>query len=234
MNMKKASADDHSHSRSRLPGRLSPRKLPRQVRSQATVDAILGGATQVLVRVGYERTNTTLIARAAGVSVGTLYQYYPNKDAVLSALLERILSEVTQGLRLVVRATLNEPLAARVRAMVHATLAYKAQNPRLHRVLKTELGRLDGIKAMRQLSEPVMALLGELLGTSQTELQLRDPARAAFIAYNTVEGVVSAALLDAPDALTDPSFAHELSDAVMAMLTSLPRIAARHTDRSAK
>ncbi|MET0386187.1 MAG: TetR/AcrR family transcriptional regulator [Polyangiales bacterium] len=184
------------------------------------------GASQVLVRFGYERANTTLIARAAGVSVGSLYQYYPNKDAIFSALLQASFAEIAEGLRLIVREAPAEPLDARVHRLVSATVAHKAQNPKLHRVLKTELGRLDGAKAMRKLTDQILALLEELFAAYQAELRLRDPARAAFFAFNTVEGVVCAALIDAPDSLGEPSFAEELSTAVSAMVKSLPRTAA--------
>ena len=181
------------------------------------------GASQVLVRVGYERANTTLIAVTAGVSVGSVYQYYPNKDAVFSALLKTVLEQVTEGLRAAVRDAPAEPLDARVRRLVHATLAYKAQNPKLHRVLKTELGRLDGAKALRTLSDQIIVLLSDQFASYHDELRLRDPERAAFFAYNAVEGVVGAAVIDDPGALSDPTFAQELSAAVTAMVYSLPR-----------
>lgn len=190
------------------------------------MDAILEGASQVLVRVGYERANTTLIARAAGVSVGSLYQYFPNKDAVFSALLQASFAQMIEGLRAIVREPSREPLGERVFRLVSATLAHKTRNPKLHRVLKTELGRIDGAKAMRQLSDQLLSLLQELFALYQSELRLRDPARAAFFAFNTVEGVVCAALIDAPEQLSEPAFARELATAVTAMVKSLPRMAA--------
>ena len=66
--------------------RTVPRKLPRQDRSRATVDAILEAAARVLVKEGFERTTTNRVAEAAGVSVGSLYQYFPNKEAILFRL----------------------------------------------------------------------------------------------------------------------------------------------------
>ena len=66
-----------------------PRRLPRQQRSQALFDAILEATAQVLVEHGYAGANTNLIAERAGVSVGSLYQYFPNKDALVAALHER-------------------------------------------------------------------------------------------------------------------------------------------------
>src|SRR5262249_12927282 len=88
-NMRNASGSRHSRSRKRPTPAIFPRNRPRQQRSQATVDAILGAAAQVLVKHGYDRANTGLIAETAGVSIGSVYQYYPNKEAVFSALLEQ-------------------------------------------------------------------------------------------------------------------------------------------------
>lgn len=75
--------------------RLEPRKSPVQARSAASVDAILHATIQVLLRVGKERLTTTRVAYRAGVSVGTLYQYFPHKKALLQAALKRHLEGVT-------------------------------------------------------------------------------------------------------------------------------------------
>lgn len=73
---------------------MQPRKQPVQARSADTVDAILDATLQVLTRVGKERLTTTRVAARAGVSVGTLYQYFPNKVALLQACLRRHMQEV--------------------------------------------------------------------------------------------------------------------------------------------
>jgi AcrR family transcriptional regulator len=73
---------------------LVPRKLPRQERAQETVGAILKAAAAAFARDGYASTTTNHIARRAGVSVGSLYQYFPNKDAILGALYERHTADV--------------------------------------------------------------------------------------------------------------------------------------------
>src|SRR5713226_9742284 len=80
---------------------LEPRKSPVQARSAASVDAILEATIQVLLHVGKERLTTTRVALRAGVSVGTLYQYFPNKSALLQAALRRHLAGVTDAVELV-------------------------------------------------------------------------------------------------------------------------------------
>src|SRR5215470_16463733 len=77
---------------------LTPRKSPRQDRSIATVDAIFEATIQVLLSDGVSRLNTTRVAHRAGVSVGTLYQYFPNKQALLFAVLDRHLATLADAI----------------------------------------------------------------------------------------------------------------------------------------
>src|SRR5271165_1676775 len=84
----------------RIPDRLlQPRKLPSQPRSEETVEAILQAAAQVFERHGYAAGTTNRIAERAGVSIGTVYQYFPNKDAILVALALQHLAEGTAALQ---------------------------------------------------------------------------------------------------------------------------------------
>jgi AcrR family transcriptional regulator len=76
------------------PPSLSPRKKPRQARAEATVDAIFEATLQLLVADGIRRLTTTRVAERAGVSVGTMYQYFPHKNALVYALNERYLTRL--------------------------------------------------------------------------------------------------------------------------------------------
>ena len=115
---------------------LKPRRRPVQERSLATVEAILQAAAQVFERHGYAAGTTNRIAERAGVSIGTLYQYFSNKDAILVALVHRHLAESTAALqphieRLNHSAGFDDVLPDIVQAMV----AMHALAPGLHRVL---------------------------------------------------------------------------------------------------
>jgi AcrR family transcriptional regulator len=74
----------------------SIRSIPRQARSQQTVDLILDTAADLFVQVGYQNATTNAIAEQAGISIGTLYRYYPDKDAILKALAERYYEQERQ------------------------------------------------------------------------------------------------------------------------------------------
>src|ERR1019366_6996255 len=87
----------HSHMPKAALLDLEPRKTPQQSRSVATVEAIYDATIQVLLKKGADRLTTVHVARRAGVSVGTLYQYFPNKQALLFAVLERHMQRVVEA-----------------------------------------------------------------------------------------------------------------------------------------
>jgi AcrR family transcriptional regulator len=107
---------------------LEPRKSPVQARSAASAQAILQATIQVLLKAGKERLTTTRVALRAGVSVGTLYQYFPNKRALLQAVLKRQLAEVTEAVGLVCKKQEGEPLRQMVTALITTFLQAKMRD----------------------------------------------------------------------------------------------------------
>jgi AcrR family transcriptional regulator len=101
---------------------FEPRKSPVQARSAASVDAILEATIQVVLSVGKERLTTTRVASRAGVSVGTLYQYFPNKSALLQAALKRHLNEVTEAVEQACREQEGNTLQNMATALITAFL----------------------------------------------------------------------------------------------------------------
>jgi AcrR family transcriptional regulator len=99
---------------------FEPRKTPLQARSTVTVEAISEAAIQVLLSHGADRLTTTRVAHRAGVSVGTLYQYYPNKQSLLFAVLENHLTHVVATVESACESACHKPLAEMIREMVEA------------------------------------------------------------------------------------------------------------------
>lgn len=127
-----------------MPQRLNlvsePRKSPVQARSVASVDAILASTIQVLLSVGKERLTTTRVAYRAGVSVGTLYQYFPNKRALLQAVLQRHLLEVTTQVERVCREQAGNPLREMATSLVTTFLDEDGRPENKRRSVCGELG----------------------------------------------------------------------------------------------
>lgn len=121
-------------------GALSPRKRPVQERSRETVEVVLEAAAQVFERIGFAAATTERIAERAGVSVGTVYQYWPSKQAIAVALMERHgeagLERVMPAIRDL--ADVSSPLPARVGALVRALVELHDERPDLHWALESE------------------------------------------------------------------------------------------------
>ncbi|WP_434631032.1 TetR/AcrR family transcriptional regulator [Chromobacterium sp. CV08] len=136
-----------------------PRKQPRQARSRHAVAAILEAAARILARDGYAAFNTNRVAELAGVGVGSLYQYFPNKQALLAALHRRHGEQTLEALAAALAHGAGRPPRAQLAAMVAATLDLHRRELGLHRVLEREWPAYDEPPA----SNPGDAALRELV-----------------------------------------------------------------------
>src|ERR1700754_2302730 len=123
---------------------LDPRKTPVQARSTATVEAIAEATIQVLLSDGVDRLTTTRVAERAGVSVGTLYQYYPNKQSLLFAVLSAHLDKVASTVEAACEQARHKPLAEMIRTVVEAFVDAKLERPDISRALYQIAADVDG------------------------------------------------------------------------------------------
>lgn len=121
---------------SRSTVRLVPRKRPQQGRSQATYDAILEAAARILENEGRGALTTNRVAERAGVSIGSLYQYFPAREAILAELICRIRHEMHADFVTASNATLDGSLTAAVDALISASLRHHLKRPILARLLE--------------------------------------------------------------------------------------------------
>src|SRR5258708_9108280 len=113
----------------------NPRKLASQERSRFTVDALLEATARILVKEGFDRASTNRIAEAARVSIGSLYQYFPSKEALVAALAERHMEEMLTEFNASLERLMRLPLEQATREMVEIMLRAHAVDPALHQVL---------------------------------------------------------------------------------------------------
>src|SRR5215467_9198781 len=113
----------------------NPRKVASQERSRLTVDALLEATARVLIKDGYDRASTNRIAAVAGVSIGSLYQYFPSKEALVAAVVGRHTHELSQVVRNAMFKAGARPIEVGVRELVTAAIDAHRVNPKLHRVL---------------------------------------------------------------------------------------------------
>lgn len=121
---------------------LKARKLPGQVRSQETVSVILEASARILESDGPRGLNTNAIAEKAGVSIGSIYQYFPNKDAIVLALISSFEDKLHGAVLEAVQSSRGQPLKRRLRLLVRALVVAHYDRPGLNRVLESEEERL--------------------------------------------------------------------------------------------
>jgi AcrR family transcriptional regulator len=133
------------------------RKVPRQQRSKELVEAILRAAAEVFAEQGYARATTNRVAERAGVSVGSLYQYFPNKDSLLASLLARHHAEVEQvvGAALVRLGDSTIPLEDGLRQLVRELVAVHGADPALTRALSSAVLRQSSVTDGHDHGEPM-------------------------------------------------------------------------------
>lgn len=167
---------------------LEPRKSPIQARSTASVDAILQATIQVLLGVGRERLTTTRVALRAGVSVGTLYQYFPNKSALLQAALKRHLEEVTEAVERVCREQNGNPLQLMATAVINTFLNAKMRDAKTSVALYSVSSDVDGAKIAQQMGLRANRAIGVMLATAREPLT-KDPQLVASMLQSAMAGV---------------------------------------------
>jgi AcrR family transcriptional regulator len=171
---------------------LSPRKTPQQSRATATRDAILESAAIILRKEGLVGFNTNRVAEVAGISVGSLYQYYPNKASLLSALSIQQHAQLYAKVELASRSMNNFPLDKAITKLLSVVLAHQYAQPELAAALdiaERELTMTDEVLAQKKL---LIALLVELLANYRSEIQ-GDLKTIAVDIQTIVQSLVDAA-----------------------------------------
>lgn len=183
----------------------NPRKEASQDRSRVTVDALIEATARILVREGFDRASTNRIAAQAGVSVGSLYQYFPSKEALVAAVIDRHHQELMQIVRSVLAEVAAQPLEQAMRTLV--TVAIKAHriDPRLHRVLTEQIPRTGRLENVAAFSRENYAMFRTYLQAHRDELRAVDLGLAAFVCVTTIEALTHTAVLHQSETLADES-----------------------------
>ncbi len=178
--------------------RTTPRKKPRQERSRATVDAILDATARVLVQEGYERASTNRVAEKAGVSVGSLYQYFPNKEAMVGELVERFSRRITDMVHAGHAERADSPPEIVARELVAAMVRFKREDPRLAQVLREQIPRVGRMQRYERELALIVEATELYLARWRDRLRHDDLATAAFVAVHTVDAVTHAGVTRRP------------------------------------
>ena len=201
--------------------KLKPRKNPRQRRAKETVEAILTAAAQVFEARGYARGTTDRIATRAGVSVGSLYQYFPNKDAILVALAERHVDRGTALVRAMLASTPASAAALEpwLRCLLTALLAQHRAQPRLQHLI------LEGLTLPEDVHDRVVAVEAELSAAfAELLAELADPdllprpVVTAWTLVHAIQGLIHDFSTHPPEGIDEDALIDELVTLVRARL----------------
>lgn len=183
------------------------------------VATLLEAATRVFVKEGYAKATTNRIAAAAGVSVGSLYQYFPSKDAIAVELLRRYRDGLVELITARFASVTKETFASVVRELIGDLLRAEDINPALHRVLIEQVLRTNARREMLGFEERLEAVLSEAMQRAGVELE--DLELSAFVLVRVMLSVVQSVVVDRPRFKT-PAMANELAHLVVGYVSRPP------------
>lgn len=176
-----------------LKASLKPRKSAVQARSTATVDALHTATLQVLTQHGLVRCTTTRVAERAGMSVGSVYQYYPNRDALLAAVLEKHLLEVAETVERTCEQCRGKPVAEMASELVSAFLAVKLRNPAMSKALYAIAAERGGAELVARINTRMVTAAAAML-VSAPDADFEAPTLIATVSLTALAGPVRALL----------------------------------------
>jgi AcrR family transcriptional regulator len=174
---------------------LKPRKQPVQARSETTVLAIHEASIQVLLSIGYRKLTTTRVAERAGVSVGTLYQYFPNRQALIRAVLERYLMEMSASIQADCQTLRGRSLDEIARGLVDAMIAAKWRRLEVSRAMHEPLVEVGGAELVRASAARGASLAADLL-RSCSEIGALDVEPLAVFLVMACTSMLQAAFIE--------------------------------------
>ncbi len=187
-----------------------PRKTPTQARAKATWNAILEAAARVLVQRGYEKATTDRIAERAGVGIGSLYEYFPNKEAIFAILNLRWNEERWSGFQAELASAPQDDLQTLIRSTVRARINATRRNPRLNSALRNLIPLSVTQPQARAIYEEFAEHTVRAL-QSHARLGDRDPRLVAQVMLHATHAVIDNVADMAPELLDSPALEDELA-----------------------
>ena len=193
-----------------------PRKNASQQRSRATVDVLVEATARILIREGFDKASTNRIAAVAGVSIGSLYQYFPCKEALVAAVIDRHNGDLMEVVRDTLTDVMSLPLEKAVRRIVSVAIAAHRVDPRLHRVVAEEIPRSGRLQNVAAFNRQYLGFFRSYLEAHADEIRRVDPGLAAFVCVTSIEAITHHAVLNHAQMLSD-----EMAEALIEEATHL-------------
>lgn len=175
--------------------RTNPRKTASQQRSRLTVNALLEATARILIREGFDKASTNRVAEVAGVSIGSLYQYFPSKEALVAALIDRHNRRVMQAVQGELAKALDLSIEEAVRRLVTMAVEAHRVDPKLHRALTEQIPRVGRLENVEFFNRQYFVLFENYLKSRRDEISVADLGLAAFVCVTTIEALTHTAVL---------------------------------------
>jgi AcrR family transcriptional regulator len=199
-----------------------PRKIATQQRSRTTVDALVEATARILVKEGFDKASTNRIAEVAGVSVGSLYQYFPSKESLVAAVIERHQRKIMRTVRRELAEVTTLPLEKAMRKLVAVAVKAHRVDPKLHRVLAEQIPRVGKLEELEIVTRENYSLFRRYLESHRDEIGIADLELAAFVCVTSIEALTHNAVLHYAQVLSDQTM-ETLIDAGARLVTGYLR-----------
>jgi AcrR family transcriptional regulator len=197
----------------------SKRKAPTQPRARVTVDCILQAAELIISKKGYEYATTNYIAQVAGVSIGTVYQYFPRKEAIVAALLENLVVNSTEPVRKYLLASMHRPFAECMPELIRLVLNNRKKSAFLFRRLPRDATKIGEDSEQLTPETFLYSTIHAFFTHHRDEIKIDDIEMAMYVSEYLCVGVINAHLEDPSPKLTDEQMIEHLSSAIIKYLT---------------
>ncbi len=194
---------------------LNPRKEPNQDRAKDTVENIVGATAHILEKEGFEKISTNRIAEKAGVSIGSLYQYFPTKEAIFSFMMERYVKSQTEMVdRLINERKSNQNLKETVRVIISAIMESKIKQARFQKMFAHKVLSYAGYESLNRQDEHIISLFEKYLEPFGKEVRKENLDIALYFVIQSVKVLPIAILFQDRIRITDPRVTDELVELV--------------------
>lgn len=181
----------------------TPRKTATQDRARMTVDALVEASARILVRDGFDRASTNRIAEEAGVSIGSLYQYFPGKEALTAAVIERHNRQLMTIVHAAFTRAATESVETGIRLLVAAAIEAHRIEPELHCVLAEQTPRSGLLANVELFQRSAYGLFHSYLEERRGEIGIDDLDLATFICVTSIEALTHTAVIHRSDILSE-------------------------------
>lgn len=195
--------------------RLNPRKEPNQDRAKDTVENIVGATAHILEKDGFEKISTNRIAEKAGVSIGSLYQYFPTKEAIFSFMMERYVRSQTEMVdKILLERNQSRDLKETIRIIISAIMESKIKQSRFQKMFAEKVMSFAGYESLHKQDDHLISVFEKYLEPFESEVRKENLDISLYFVIQSVKVLPIAILYQNRIKLQDPRVTEELVELV--------------------